>query len=174
MLQIPAHDAGHMDVLRPGGDARAHTADAPQDELHLNPRLAGLRQLVDDLPLGHGVGLDADKALRTLGNLSVDQLQQPGLDPRRGGQQVAVGPLQVPHQHVLEEGRAVPSDLLVGGHEAQVRVLLVGVLVVISGADLGDVAEPVSLPEGDEADLAVALIGLHSVDHLTPRLLQQP
>ena len=80
VLQIAAHDAGDMDVLRPGGDAGAQAADAPQDQLDLDPCLGGLRQLVHHLPLRHGVGLDADTALGALGDLPVDELQEPGLN----------------------------------------------------------------------------------------------
>ena len=41
VLQIPAHDAGDMDVLRLPGDAGTETADAPQNQLYLDPRPGG-------------------------------------------------------------------------------------------------------------------------------------
>ena len=174
MLQKAPHNAGHMNVLRLGRDSRPEAADAPQNQLHLDPRLGRLNQLVHDLPLCHGVGLHADIALRAFGDLPVNELQQSGLDTRRRYQQALVLPLQIAYQHVLEKGRAIQANSLVGGHEAQIRVLLIGALVVIAGADLGDIAEPVSPAQGDEADLAVALVLLHPVDHLTAGILHQP
>lgn len=79
VLQVPAHDAGDLDVLglqqHPGADA----ADAPDDHLHLDPRLGGLLELVDDVPFGDGVGLDADVPVAALVDLRLDQIAQAGL-----------------------------------------------------------------------------------------------
>ena len=173
VLQIAAHDAGDVDILRVGGNPRPQAADAPQDHLDLDPGAGGLRQLVHDLPLSHGVGLDADIAVGALGHLLLDEGDQLCLDPGGGYQQILVAAGQIPHQHVLEEHGAVQADGLAGGHEAQVGVHGVGLFVVVAGADLGDIAELVPLAQGDEADLAVALIALQAVDHPAAGVLQQ-
>ena len=79
MLQIAAHDAGDLDVLRFQQHPGAQAADAPDDHLHLHPRLRGLLELVDHVPLGDRVGLDADVALAAPVDLLLDQLAQLGL-----------------------------------------------------------------------------------------------
>ena len=118
VLQIAAHDAGHMDIFRPGGNPRTQAADAPQDQLDLHPGAGRLRELIHDLPLRNGVGLDADIALLPLGDLSVHHPQQLGLQAHGSDIEMRILAVQIAHQHVLEEDRAVQADVLVGGHQA--------------------------------------------------------
>ena len=79
MLQVAAHNAGDLDVLRLQKHPRADAADAPDNHLNLHPRLGGLPELVDDLPLCDGIGLDAEVALGSLVNLLLDHGAQLGL-----------------------------------------------------------------------------------------------
>ena len=79
VLQVAAHNAGDLDVLRLQKHPRADAADAPDDHLNLHPRLGGLPELVDDLPLCDGIGLDAEVALGALVNLLLDHGAQLGL-----------------------------------------------------------------------------------------------
>ena len=172
VLQVTAHNAGDVDIFRVGGDSRPQAADAPEDHLDLNTGAGGLCQLVHDLTLGHGVGLDADIPLGALGHLLLNEGEELCLDAGGGHQQVLVAAGQVAHQHVLEEHGAIQTDGLAGGHEAQVGIHGVGLFVVVAGADLGDIAELVPFAQGDETDLAVALVALQAIDHPAAGVLQ--
>ena len=59
MLQKPPDDADNMDMLRLARNTRQDTADAADDELHLDARTGCFGQLVNDLALGDGVCFDA-------------------------------------------------------------------------------------------------------------------
>ena len=76
MLQKPPDDAGNMDMLRLARNTRQDTADAADDELHLDARTGCFDQLVNDLALGDGVCFDADVAVSSKRNLPVNMLQQ--------------------------------------------------------------------------------------------------
>ena len=67
---------------------------------------------------------------------------------------------------MAEKRRRVLADRLVGGHEAEIRVHGVGLFVVIPGTDLCEVGGFVPIAKRNQADLAVALEALCSVDHL--------
>ena len=130
---------------------RPQAADAPHVEGDGHAGLAGLGQLVDELPVGDRVDLDEDAGLLPpsgLLDLPVHQLQQPGLEGVGGHQQLLVLPVQIGGGHVLEEGRRVGPDGGAGGHEAEVGVQSGGFLVVVAGADLSDVLDAALLPGG--------------------------
>ena len=74
--------------------------------------------------------------------------------------------------HILEESRAVAADGGAGRHEAEVGIQLGRLLVIVAGADLGDVLDAALLPAGDKADLGVDLVVLKAVENGTARLLQ--
>lgn len=83
MLQKAADDARDMDMLRLAGHARQDAADAANDELDFNAHAGRFRQLVDDLTLGDGIGLDADIAVLSQRNLLVDVSEQHIFDAKR-------------------------------------------------------------------------------------------
>ena len=173
VLQEPPHDAGHVDALRLPLHAGQETADAADDELHLHPRLRRRPELVNDAPFGDGIGLDADITVRPLLHFLVDEGAELVLDAVGGHQQLLILPRQVVDQHIAEEAHRVLANALVSGHQGQVGVHGVGLLVVVAGADLGDIVHLALVPKGDETDFAVALEPLHAIHHLAPGLLQQ-
>ena len=173
MLQKPTHDAGHVDALRLPWHPRQNAADTADDELHLHPRLGRRPELVDDAPFGDGIGLDADISRLPLLHFLVNEDIQLFPDAVGGHQQFLILPRQVVDQHIAEKAHRVLADAFGGGHEGQVSVHGVGLLVVVAGADLGDIMHLALVPEGDETDFAVALEPLHAVHHLAPGLLQQ-
>ena len=83
---------------------------------------------------------------------------------------MAVRPVQIGNGHVLEKYRRVFPDLLVSGQQREIRVHLCRLLVVIPCSDLGDIADRVFAPVGDQADLGVDLVSFKSVDDTASRL----
>ena len=73
MLQKLPHDAGHGDMVRLAWHAGHQAADAPDDQVHPHSCLGCLRQLVDQLPLRDGVGLQDDPPPVAPGDLPVDE-----------------------------------------------------------------------------------------------------
>ena len=174
MLQKAPDHTGDMNVLRIAGDAGKDTADAADDELHLDPGTGGRCQLVDDLSLGDGICLDADVSIPAQGNLPVDLLQKHALDAERGDAQLAICSVQLVYQHVAEECRRILTDGGVRRHQTQIRIHGVRFFVVVSRTDLRQVAGFVMAADCDETDLAVAFEALRAVDDLTAGFLQHP
>ena len=133
---------------------------------HLHPCLGRRSELVDHPPLGDRVDLDADIAIRPLLHLLVDEGAELISDAVGGHQQLLVLPCQIIDQQVAEKANGVLADGFGGSHQAQVGIHGVGLFIVITGADLGDIAHFALVPKGDETNLAVALESLHAVHHL--------
>ena len=109
---------------------------------------------------------------RARGNLLVYVLHDLRLDLQRGHPQdvVVVGGVLQPH--VAEELHGVAADGGVGGDERQVGVEPRGLLVVVAGAQLGDVLQAVLGLARDAADLRVHLVVAEPVDHVAAGLLE--
>ena len=172
MLQKASDDAGDMDVIRLARYARQNAADAADDELDLHARAGRLRQLVNDFALGDGIGLDADIAALSQRNLPVDILKQHFFDAKRRYAELLICAVQLVDEHIAEKRSRVLADRLVGRHKAEICIHGVGLFVIVAGADLREVAGFVTIAKRDEADLAVALEALRTVDHLASGLLQ--
>ena len=173
VLQEAAHDAGDGDVVGLAGNAGHQAADAAHDEVDAHAGLRGLRQLVDELALGHGVDLHDDVAAPAAGDLAVDEAQELVLHGKGRDQELAVRPVQVPDEHVLEEGHGVRADDRVRGQEAEVRVERGGLFVEVAGADVRHVAQAVLLLARDEAELGVALVLVRAVENAAAGFLQR-
>ena len=71
---------------------------------------------------------------------------------------------------ILRKNAAASSPIV---WSAVIRLIHgVGLFVIVAGADLREVAGFVTIAKRDEADLAVALEALRTVDHLASGLLQ--
>ena len=145
------------------------------EQRHRHAGLRGLCQLLDDVLVGHGVGLEEQPA-RPPGarkrHLLVDVLQDLGLDLQRGHPQDVVVVRRVLQPHVAEELDGVASDGGVGGDERQVGVEPRRLLVVVAGAQLRDVLQPVVGLARDAADLRMHLVVAEAIDHLAAGLLE--
>ena len=175
MLQIAAHDGKDPDAVGEPGHPRPQAADAAHVHSDVHPGLAGLGQLVDQLPVGDRVALEENAggpAAPGLGGFSVDQGDEPVLQAVGGHQQVAVFPLQVGGGHILKEGGGVRPDGRIGRHQAQVGIELGGLFIVVAGAHLGDVLYVAPLPARDKTDFGVDLDPLEAVLNGAARLLQ--
>lgn len=118
VLQKPAHHAGDADVVCAAGNTRQEAANAPDDELDLYPCLGGIPELINDLPLGDRVGLDADIPLAAQPDLLVYAPQEHGLNAVGGDAELLVAAVQFIDQHIPEERGRILTDLVVGGHQA--------------------------------------------------------
>ena len=172
MLQKASDDAGDMNILRLNDHTRQDAANAANDELDFNARAGSRCQLVDDLALGDGIGLDADIAALSQRNLPVNILKQHFFDAKRRYAELLICAVQLVDEHIAEKRSRVLADRLVGRHKAEICIHGVGLFVIVAGADLREVAGFVTIAKRDEADLAVALEALRTVDHLASGLLQ--
>ena len=175
MLEQPAHDAQHAHVVCVAGHTGHQAADTAHEQRHRHARLARLDDLLDDVDVCDGIGLEehaAGLAGARLGDLSVCKHQDERLDLQRRHAQDVVVVGGVLERHVVEEPHGVAANALVAGDEGEVRVELGGLLVVVARAQLGDVLEALGGLARDAADLAVDLVVAEAVDDLAARLLK--
>ena len=156
-----------MDMLRLARNTRQDTADAADDELHLDARTGCFGQLVNDLALGDGVCFDADVAVSSKRNLPVNILQQHVFDAEGRNAELPVPSIQLVNKHVAEKRRRVLANRGGGGHKTQVCIHGVRLFVVVAGSDLCDIAGFVMAAKRNETDFAVAFEVLCAIDHLT-------
>ena len=77
MLQKASHDADSADVFRNPSQPRQKAADAADNQADLYAGLGGLGQLFQNIVIGDGVYLNGNPAAGALGDLLIDQEQQP-------------------------------------------------------------------------------------------------
>ena len=175
VLEQASYDGHHAHVLgeslKSGHDAR----DAAHEQGDRNARLRRLDHLLDYVFVGDGVGLEeqaARLACASALHFPVDAGKDHRLDLQRGNPHDVVVVRRVLKRHVAEELGGVAAERLVGGDERQVGVELRRLLVVVAGAQLGDVLQAVLGLAGDAADLRVHLEVAEPVDHLASGLLE--
>ncbi len=177
VLQIAPHDAVNLDVLCESGDGSHHTADASHQQIHMDPRLGRLNELVDDDLVGHAVEFETQigcRAVFRLLYLSLDHAEDFGSQAERGHQQMMRVLRHFAHGKAVEHRRGLRADSRVGGHERKVSISTHRVLVVVAGTHLGDIFDSVALHAGDEQQLGVDLHAVQAVDHPAAGLLQHP
>ncbi len=175
MLQKASDDGDHAHVVGVALHAGDQARNAAHQQGDRHARLARLGQLHDDLLVGDAVGLEEQAARLALArqrDLLVDPRDDGRLDLQRGHPQDVVVVGGVLQLHVAEELRGVAPDGLVGGDEGQVGVELRRLLVVVAGAKLRDVLQPVFRLARDAADLAVHLVIAETVDDVAAGLLE--
>src|SRR6185369_1731760 len=93
MLQEPADDRAHPDVLRQPRYPRAQGADPAHDQIDPYPDLAGPVQSVHNVLVHNGVDLDLDPSVLSISDivhLAFDPFDDAGADAVRGDQQSPV------------------------------------------------------------------------------------
>ena len=175
VLQIPSHQAADVNVFGFAGHACAHAANAPHDHIHPHPGTAGLADLGNDLRVidgvvfqNHGSGFSLPGQL----DLFVHFGQQHRFEPQRRHQHGVRFGGQALYRHVVEHGAGLLANVLPGGDKGKVGVQLAGLFVIVTGADLGNVAVFAAHPAGDEGQLGMDLVVVKTVEHGTARVLQ--
>ena len=163
MLQIPAHDASNLDVLRLARDARNQAANAAHDHVDLYAGAGSVPQLLNDAAVRQGIQLEEQVSFGPLLHLPFDSHNNLVLQLQRRHQQVVVSAFQVSDAHVPEKQCRVLPDSRVCRHQGEIRVQLGGGFVVVSGADLGVPTKGSPLISGNQAQLGVHLEVGHSV-----------
>ena len=175
VLQIAAHNAADVQVLGLAGNACPDTADAADNHVNPDAGAAGLFQLQDDVTVADGVVLQdhGSGTAQPCGlNNPVHLVQQDALEPQRRHQHL-IGLLgQLLDGQVLEHACCLCTDIGISGDEGQVGVQLTGFLVVVAGADLGDVGIALCILAGDQGQLGMDLVVLKAVDHGTAGFFQ--
>ena len=175
MLKVAAHKTADVEVLGLSGHTGADAADSADDHVDADPRTAGLLELQDDVPVGDGVVLE-DHGGRTPQTGGVDDpvhlIQKDALEAQRGHQHLFALFRQLLHGEVLEDIGSLLADAEVGGDEGVVGIKLTGLLVVVAGADLGDVGVAMGALFGDEGQLGVHLVVVEAVDDGASRFLE--
>ena len=105
----------------------------------------------------NGIGLDADISVLAQGDLAANLPQKHIFDTERRNAQRPVCSVQLVDEHIAKKRRRVLADGGVGRHQAQVRIHGVRFFVVVSRADLRQIAGFIVAAKGDKTDLAVAL-----------------
>ncbi|SLH41093.1 Uncharacterised protein [Mycobacteroides abscessus subsp. abscessus] len=118
VLEEPAQDRAHLDVLAHAGNAGLEAADAAHHDLHRHTGLGGTVERVDHLLVHDRVGLQPDSRRRApLGqfDLALDAFDDARPYALRRDQQVAIVRLaRVPGQRVEQVGQ-VGADFRCGG-----------------------------------------------------------
>ena len=172
MLQPASHNALDRDVLCLSGDSRPKAADPANKEFHLNPRLGAFDQLFHDLGIVHGVALDGNVSARSLGDFTVEILQNPALEAQRSNPERVGFGRKLSSQQCLEGRLRVLPRLRIRRDQGEIGVLLAGNLVVVSGPHLGDRFNISAVLAGDQAELGVHLVLRQPVDDPAARVLQ--
>ena len=175
VLEEPADDRVHADVVRHPRDARPQRAGAAHDQV--DPH-AGLRRAVqgpDDLRLDQRVHLGDDarrSALRRASRLLVDVREHPVVQrerrlekPREPRGAAEPGELHEHFVHVL-------ADPGIRGQKPEIGVHPGGAGVVVAGSEVHVAAQPLPFAPDHEQHLRVGLVSDHSVDDVRPRLLE--
>ena len=152
MLQIPSDNASNMKVFCFAGDTGQNAADAADDHGDLNACHGRIPKLFHQVHIRYGVQLQQNSALISFLNFLVNQGKQRRFQGYRRDQKVLVGAVQVADHHIFKEGVGVAADGLICCQQGQVCVDRGGLFVVVTGPNLGDVADIAVLPPGDQAD----------------------
>ena len=175
MLQQAPHDGHDAHVLGVAFQSRYDARDAAHEQRHVHAGLRRLHDLLDHVLVGDGVRFEEQPA-RLAGFLAFDLRVDPSEDHRLDLQRrhphdvVVVGGVLKPH--VAEEFGCVSPERLVGGDERQIGVQLRRLLVVVAGAQLGDVLQPLVGLTRDAAYLRVHLEVAEAVDDVASRLFE--
>ena len=175
MLKVAAHQTADMQVLGLARHLGADTADTAHDHIDANPRTAGFFKLQDDIPIRDGVVFQ-DHGCRAaqLGCIDdpVHLVQQHALEAQRSHQHLLGGLRQFLHGKVLEHVGGFLTDAQICRDERIIGIELTGLFVVVSGADLGDVAVALRALLCDEGQLGVHLVIIEAVEDGTASLFQ--
>ena len=167
VLKVPSHQTADVQVLGLAGHTGAHAADAAHDHVDAHSGTAGFLQLENDVAVADGVVFQdhGSRAAHAGGRDDmVHFFQQHALEPQRGHQHLVACLGQLLHGKVLEHIGGFLADALICRDEGMIGVELAGLLVVVAGADLGDVGVAVLPLFGDEGELGVDLVILKTVD----------
>ncbi len=176
MLQKTADDGRHADVLAHAGDAGPQHAEAAHDQVDLDARLRGRQERLADAAVLQLVQLGDDSGGPPgpeVGDLPVDQREEPVAHGNRGDQQLGVIALERPAGQVVEQVGHVVGQRRVAGEQAEVGVEPGRLHVVVAGADVGVTAQPVVVLAHHQRRLAVGLESDHPVDDVDAGLLQR-
>ena len=77
------------------------------------------------------------------------------------------------HRQCLEDIRCLQTDIHVIRHQRQVGVQTGGLLVVVSGTDLGIIFDLFIGFLGDQTEFGMYFVTIQTVDHATARILQK-
>ena len=175
MLQIAAHQAADVQVLGLARHLGADAADAADDHINADPGAAGFFQLEDDVAVRDGVVFqDHRRRAAQAGGIddAVHLIQQDALEAQRGHQHLFTGLRQLLDGEVLEDVGGLLTDAEVCRDEGIIGVKLAGLLVVVAGADLGDIAVALRAFLGDESQLGVDLVIFKAVEDGAPGFFQ--
>ncbi len=172
VLEEPADDRAHPDVLREARDLRAQATEATDHQVDRDVGGRGPVEGIDDLGIGQPVGLEHDTAEPAGGGLGLDRSQdlgagrgrrdheapESGLDPRAGQQ--------------VEQLTHVRADVGVGGQEPNVLVRAGGERVVVAAPHVAVAPHLVAFAPHHEGGLRVGLEADQAVGDLHAGLLE--
>ena len=175
MLQESSHDGHHPDILGFSGDTGDQAVDAADHHFDLHSRLGSLDHLVHDHLVCQGIQLKSKISIPAVpGDLDLpfDPVQDLILQAFRGNEEMLRGLQHLAQRKGLEHSGRFRSDLLVCGHDTEIRIQPGRLLIIVTGTDLGDILYLVPHLPGDEAQLGMHLKTIQSVDHMAARSLQ--
>ncbi len=161
VLEEPADDADHANVVRKAGNTRTQATRVANDEVDVHARLRGFVEGAGDVDIFERVGLDLNEALLPFADsadLSPDLLEEGGLEDLWCGQQLLVGAARlVPSGQIVEELGRVTANALVAREQSEVGVELGRLLVVVARANVHVAAQAIVVAANHEDELAVRL-----------------
>ena len=175
MLQKPADDGAHPDVLGNAWHAGPQGADAAHDQIHLDARLAGLVKRLDDLRLHqrvhfrHHPGRLAEAGVL---RLRVNEVQHGFVQGERRLQQLLQPPGPAHGRQLLEHLLHVVAHRFVAGEQAVVRVQPGGARVVVARAKVNVALQDAAFASYHHAHFGMGLVPDNAVNHLGAGALQ--
>ena len=177
MFQKPVHDAAHRDVFAQTRHARTQAADAANDEVNFHARLGRGVKGLDQLRFNERVELGDDarrQAALRIGRFARDELQQPGVQVKRGHDEFFHALKLADAGKQVEQVRRVLAKFRPARQQAQVRVKLRRVGVVVAGAEVNITADFVPLAADHQGALGVNFVADQTINHMDAVFLQLP
>ena len=175
MLQKTADNAHDLDVVRIAGYADAQTADAADDHTDLDAGHRRFDQLVDQILVRQRIDLDGNRSRLALigkADFTVDITQHRRLHCNRGGNQMLCAVGGIIRQNPHKDTQAVLAEFTVGCHQAQVRILARGALIVVTRTHLRDKARLVADAPRNDQQLGMYLVLTKAIDDVDAGLLK--
>ena len=143
----------------------------------MHARAGRFNQLIHDLLIRQRVELQADVSLLPVllvVDLLLDHVKDAVLQALRSHQQMTGLFDGLTLGQRLEYSGRVQADLHIRRHQGQIRIKPRCLLIIVSGADLGNVFDPVPAFLRDQAQLGMNLKAFQAVNDLAARLLKHP
>ena len=177
MLEKSADDAEDADIFAQPGNLWPQTTNAADDQIDLHAGAGSFVEFLDDLLIHERVEFH-DDAAGSPGQgviaLALDQCGQRVFQIERRDEQFFHAGITGEPGEGVEDDRDFLGDLRIGGQQTEVGVDARRARVVIAGAEMHIMPEPIGIAADDEQRFAMRLQTDHAINDMRARFLEAP